>query len=232
MEKANQAKVFQPYKQPAVNKVDGSTKLNGEPEKKVSAVSSLKLSPVDVDIPSDFDSSSSQESAQESAIPNVSLLKSQNGLRVPDDIYQVIDKCCTKIYSVAQRRESITRLHESSVAAVNSGSAPISTRIRDRPPSIQGVGYSTPFIQQYKAKCLTYSIHLGLLLVGELKAQAIKLSNEIDELRKEGEASLVSISDQTIKEKATKLLSVKYQSAIRRASRRTIKAHRRKPSQH
>ena len=220
-------KVFKQYKPPATVVQD-----DGEKKKKEdgSAVASLQLSPIDINIPADFDSSQEKSSTNVSLPIKSNVSKPKGSLRVPDDTYRLIDICSNKIHAVAQRRESVTRLHESVVAAINSSITPHATRIRDRPPAIQGVDYSVPFLQQYKAKCLTYSIHLGVLLVEEYKTLAIKLSTEIDQLLNEGESSLASITDEDTRKKAVKLLHIKYQAALRRASRRIVKAHRRRPN--
>jgi len=209
--------------------VAGAEKEKAETKKvEGSAVSSLQLSSIDVQIPSDFDSSLT-ECNKENNVSLRKMPKPNGGLRVADETFQIIDTCHNKIYAVAQRRESITRYHESIVTAINGSKIVPTTGIRDRPPSIQGSEYSVVFMQQYKAKCLAYSTNFGVMLAEEYKALAIKLSTDMDQLLKEGETSLASIKNQTEREKAVKLLNIKYQSAVRRASRRTVTARRRRP---
>jgi len=219
---ASTSKVFQKYKRPA-------TATKGDERKRSRSASEVQLLAVDISIPDDFDSSLLQENIP----PQTTLLqpnqnKKRGSLRVSDQNFQLINSCINQIYPLAQRRASIMRLHDSSVAAVNKKEMPRATRINDRPPVIQGLEYPTIFQQQYKAKCLYYSMQLGLLLIEEHKSQVTKLTSEIDQAYQEVEAKLAAITDIAEKEKAETLLEIKFQSALKKSTRPKIQAHRRR----
>ncbi len=152
----------------------------------------------------------------------------KGSLKVSNATYKTITGLVSKVETVAKQRASIIRTHDALVTEINRGEVPGITRPRfPQPPP--GCSFSTLFTTRYTDKANSYGRRLGCMLAAEYSTMITQHQSDLELIVNEGEDTLATIEDEEERRKAVKLFQLKYQSAVRRITRRTVKAKRRHP---
>lgn len=207
-----------------------SAKANGNAEEKVFKPAASRAQPSTLSaITVKMVDSDDEASPTLASIESTPRVAEKGNLRIPDSAYKQLSGFTTKIDALLRQQQSLKRTYEAMVKVVNRSEVPGVTRIKSIPSAPQGVVLSDTFKREYQKKCDAYGVKLACLLLNEYRGMVDRLQMDIDLVVVEGEDSLATIEDLSVRNKAVELFHIKHRALVRRVNqdRRHVKARRR-----